>query len=67
MTKIITCSELRCRTAEELHALFRALQTDLIGTAPGSAERRIVLANLECVRSALAARAARPAGPRPTP
>ena len=67
MTKIITCSELRYRTAEELQALFRALQTDLIGKATGSAERRMVLASLECVRSALAARVARPAGPRPTP
>jgi len=67
MTKIITCSELRYRTAEELHALFRALQNDLSRTAYGSAERRIVLASLESVRSALAARVARPAGPRPTP
>jgi hypothetical protein len=67
MTKIITCSELRYRTMEELQALLRALQSDLDHTAHGSSERRVVLANLECVRSALVARVARPAGPRPTP
>jgi hypothetical protein len=67
MTKIITCSELRYRTVEELQALFRALQSDLDRTATGSPERRMVLANLEIVRCALAARLARAAGPRPTP
>ena len=67
MTKIITCSELRYRTMEELQALRRALQNDLDRTAYGSSERRVALANLECVRNALAARLARPSGPRPTP
>ena len=67
MTKIITCSELRYRTTGELQALLRALQSDLDRTATGSSERRIALANLEIVRRALAARLARPAGPRPTP
>jgi hypothetical protein len=67
MTKIITCSELRYRTVEELQALFRALQNELRRTAYGSAERQIVLASLECVRSALAARLARQTRPGPTP
>ena len=67
MTKIISCSELRYRTMEELQGLLRALQNDLRCTARGSPERRMVLANLESVRSALAARFARPAEPRPTP
>jgi hypothetical protein len=52
MTKIITCSELRYRTAGELHALLRALQIDLDGTAICSHERQMVLANLEIVRRA---------------
>jgi hypothetical protein len=67
MTKIITCSELRYRTMEELQALLRALQSDLDRTAHGSPERRVALANLECARSALVARLARAARPRPTP
>jgi len=63
MTKIITCSELRYRTAGELQALVRALQNDLNCTAPGSPERRAVFANLEAVRRALAARLAPQATP----
>ena len=63
MTKIITCSELRYRTVGELQALLRALQSDPSRTTPSSPERRIVLANLEAVRRALAARLAR----QPTP
>ena len=55
MTKIITCSELRYRTLEELEALFRTLQIELGRTAPGSPERTIVLASLESVRRAMAA------------
>ena len=63
MTKIITCSELRYRTVGELQALVRALQNDLSLAAPGSPERQAVLASLEAVRRALAARLA----PQPTP
>jgi hypothetical protein len=59
MTKIITCSELRYLTLAELEALFRTLQIDLELTAPGSGERCIVLASLESVRRAMAARLAR--------
>jgi hypothetical protein len=58
MTKIITCSELRYRLAE-LEALFRTLQIELGRTAPGSRERAIVLASLESVRRAMAARLTR--------
>ena len=36
MTKIITCSELRYRTLDELEALFRTLQIEFGRTAPGS-------------------------------
>jgi hypothetical protein len=36
MTKIITCSELRYRTMDELEALFRTLQIESGRTAPGS-------------------------------
>ena len=56
MTKIITCSELRYRTLAELEALFRTLQIELRRTAPGSPERSIVLASLDSVRRAMAAR-----------
>jgi hypothetical protein len=47
MTKIITCSELRYRTLDELEALFRTLQIEFGRTAPGSPERTIGLASLE--------------------
>jgi hypothetical protein len=59
MTKIITCSELRYRTLTELEALFRTLQIELGGTAPGSCARGIVLASLETVRRVMAARLTR--------
>ena len=67
MTKIITCSELRYRTLDELEALFRTLQIELGRTAPGSPGRAIVLASLESVRRAMAARLSRQPKPRPTP
>jgi hypothetical protein len=56
MTKIITCSELRYRTLAELEALFRTLQIEIGRTAPASGERAIVLASLDSVRRAMAAR-----------
>ena len=56
MRKIITCSELRRLTLDELEALFRTLQIEIKRTAPGSRERAIVLASLESVRRAMAAR-----------
>jgi hypothetical protein len=59
MTKIITCSELRHYTLAELQALVRTLQIELGRTAPGSRERGIVLASLESVRRAMAARLTR--------
>jgi len=59
MTKIIACSELRYLTLDELEALFRTLQIELGRTAPGSRERSIVLASLESVRRAIAARLTR--------
>jgi hypothetical protein len=40
MTKIITCSELRHLTVEELQALLRALQDSLARTASGSPSAR---------------------------
>ena len=43
----------------ELEALFRTLQIDLGRAAPGSPERRALLASLECVRRAMAARLTR--------
>jgi hypothetical protein len=55
MTKIITCSELRYHTLNELEALFRTLRIELGLTAPGSPERTIVLASLESMRRAMAA------------
>ena len=68
MTKIITCSELRHRTLDELEALFRAFQIESGRSAPGSPERTIVLASLESVRRAMAAaRVSRQPKPRPTP
>jgi hypothetical protein len=63
MTKIITCSELRYRTLAELEALFRTLQIELGRTAPDSRERGILVASLESVRRAMAARLNRQ--PRP--
>jgi len=59
MTKIITCSELRYLTLAEVEALFRALQIELGRAAPGSPERRALLASLESVRRAMAARLTR--------
>jgi hypothetical protein len=56
MTKIITSGELRLRTTEELQALLQTLQSEIQRMAPGSPERRIVLASLESVRRAIAAR-----------
>ena len=67
MTKIITCSELRYRTAGELQVLLRALQSELDRTATCSPKRRMVLANLEIVRRALASRLAWQAKPGATP
>jgi len=51
--------ELRYLTLAELEALFRTLQIELGRTAPGSRERAIVLASLESVRRAMAARLVR--------
>ena len=66
MTKIITCSELRYRTLDELEALFRTFQFG--HTAPGSPERTTVLASLESVRHAMAAaRLSRQPKPHSTP
>ena len=59
MTKIITWCELRYLTLAELEALFRTLQIELGRAAPGSRERGIVLASLESVRRAMAARLTR--------
>jgi hypothetical protein len=59
MTKIITWCELRYHMLAELEALFRTLQIEFGRTAPGSRERGIVLAGLENVRRAMAARLTR--------
>jgi hypothetical protein len=59
MTKIIICGELRYHTLAELEALFRTLQIELGRTAPRSRELAIVLASLESVRRAMAARITR--------
>ena len=64
MTKIITCSELRYRTLEQLKALFRTRQIELgrrrcSHRARFARERAIVLASLESVRRAMAARPTR--------
>jgi hypothetical protein len=59
MTKIITWCELRYLTLAELEALFRMLQIEFGRTAPGSRERANVLASLESVRHAMAARLTR--------
>jgi hypothetical protein len=67
MTKIITCAELRQRRLEELQALFRSLEIELLRTEPGSFERTTALANLENVSRAMATCLARQAHPRPTP
>jgi hypothetical protein len=66
MTKIITCAELRYRRLEELHALFRSLEIELLRTEPGSFERTTALASLENVSRAMATCQAA-AHPRPTP
>ena len=67
MTKIITCAELRYRGLEELQALFRSLETELLRTEPGSFERTTALASLENVSRAMATCQARPSYPRPAP
>jgi hypothetical protein len=67
MTKIITCAELQTRGLEELQALFRSIETELLRTKPGSIERTTALANLENVSRAMATCLARPPHPRPMP
>jgi hypothetical protein len=67
MTKIITCAELRTRRLEELQALFRSLEAELLRTARGSIERTTALANLENVSRAIATCLARQPHQRPTP
>ena len=67
MPQIITCAELRYRRLEELQALFRDLETELLRTAPGSVERTTALASLENVSRAIAECMARQPYPRPTP
>jgi hypothetical protein len=67
MTKIITCAELRSRGLEELQALFRNLEAELLRTAPGSFERTTALASLENVSRAMATCRARQPYKRPTP
>ena len=67
MTKIITCAELWYRGLEELQALFRSLEAELLHTEPGSFERTTVLASLENVSRAMATCRARQPYPRPTP
>ena len=59
MTKIITWCELRFHTPDELLALFRTLRIELGHATPGSPDRAIVLASLESVRRAIAARLTR--------
>jgi hypothetical protein len=59
MTKIIACGELRYHTLAELEALFRTLRIEFELTAPDSRDRAIVLASLEGVRRAMAARLTR--------
>ena len=59
MTNIITWCELRYLMLAELEALFRTLQIDLGRAAPGLPERRALLASLESVRHAMAARLTR--------
>ena len=67
MTKIITCAELRTRRLDELQALFRRLETELLRTNPGSFERSTALASLENVSRAMATGLARQPHPRPMP
>jgi hypothetical protein len=45
MTKIITCADLCHRRLEELQALFRSLEIELLRTEPGSFERTTALAS----------------------
>ena len=59
MTKIIAWCELRYLTLAELEALFRTLQIELGRAAPGSPQRRALLASLESVRHAMALRLTR--------
>ena len=67
MTKIITCAELRSRGLEELHALFRSLEAELLRTEPGCSSARQCSPSLENVGRAMATCLARPPHPRPTP
>lgn len=60
MSRIITAAELRHRTFCELKALHRRLLTELMRSAPGSADRRNALVSLETVERAMAQR--RPPG-----
>jgi hypothetical protein len=54
MTNVITCTELRHRRLEELQALFRRREIELLRTQPGSFERTTALASLEHVSRATA-------------
>ena len=67
MMKVITCAELRFRRMEELEALFRSVETELLRTEPGSCERTATLASLQNISRAIAACRARQGHPRPYP
>jgi hypothetical protein len=54
--KLISNHELLERSESELSALFRAVSEDLVRTSRGSHERRNVLASLENISLARAAR-----------
>lgn len=56
MTRIITPADLQGRTLNELQALYRAVQQELVQSEPGSAARSNALSSLEAISVAMAQR-----------
>ena len=58
MSRIITTADLQGRSLTELQTLYRMVQQEFAASAPGSAERRSALADLENISRAIAQRRA---------
>lgn len=54
MSKLITANELSGRSISDLRSLYRAAHDELVRSEAGSHERRLALATLENISTALA-------------
>lgn len=58
MCKIITVSDFKNRTDQELHVLFQIISKKLAACEPGSETQRNMLASLENIKNAISLRRA---------